>query len=89
MSIFGSMNALMKDPDARPGAPQLLIGAALCVVIYAAAAGLSGAYFLVLAVRVWREKTAKSAVRLFGYSILYLGILFGAMVFDRVVRPGS
>ncbi|HLE77871.1 MAG TPA: heme o synthase [bacterium] len=56
---------------------------------YAAAAGLSGAYFLVLAVRVWREKTAKSAVRLFGYSILYLGILFGAMVFDRVVRPGS
>lgn len=39
MSIFASMNELMKDPDARPSAPRLLIGAALCVAIYATAAG--------------------------------------------------
>jgi len=54
-------------------------------VLYTAVAGLSGALFIVLAVRVWREKTAQAAVRLFGYSILYLGILFGAMVLDRLM----
>ncbi|HEV8354321.1 MAG TPA: heme o synthase [bacterium] len=57
-------------------------------VLYAAVAGLSGALFIVLAFRVWREKSAKAAVRLFGYSILYLGILFAAMVLDRLLGLG-
>ena len=43
MSIFTSMNAMMKNPDHATSdassAPRLLIGAALCVAIYAAAAG--------------------------------------------------
>ncbi|MGH2348601.1 MAG: heme o synthase, partial [bacterium] len=63
----------------------LLSPAAGFGVVYAAAAVASGAMFMLLAVRVWRDKTAKSAVRLFGYSILYLGILFGAMVLDRLL----
>jgi protoheme IX farnesyltransferase len=57
-------------------------------VLYIAVAGVSGAVFLALAVRVWMEKTPKSAVRLFGYSVLYLGILFGAMVLDRLLGLG-
>jgi protoheme IX farnesyltransferase len=54
-------------------------------VLYIAVAGVSGAVFIALALRVWMEKTPKSAVRLFGYSVLYLGILFGAMVLDRLL----
>ncbi|HEY3247682.1 MAG TPA: heme o synthase, partial [bacterium] len=58
---------------------------------YVVAAALAGGCFLLLAVGVWRQKTARSAVRLFGYSILYLGLLFGAMVLDRLlgVGPGA
>lgn len=43
MSVFSSLNSLMKDPDnaaRNPSiAPHLLVGAAFCVAIYAFAAG--------------------------------------------------
>ncbi len=53
--------------------------------VYTVAAVVCGGLFVGLAVDTWRQKTARSAVRLFGYSILYLGLLFGAMVADRLL----
>jgi protoheme IX farnesyltransferase len=41
--------------------------------------------FLALAVRLVRETTARRAWALFGYSILYLGLLFAAMAVDRLL----
>jgi len=58
--------------------------------IYGAAAVVLNAMFVVLAVRVWRNKATDPALmqpekKLFGFSILYLFILFAALVADRVV----
>ena len=52
-------------------------------VVYAISAVALGAIFLYYAVRLWREATAMAARRLFRYSILYLALLFVAMVVDR------
>ena len=52
--------------------------------VYGATAAAIGAVFIVLAVRVRRERTPRSAVRLFGYSMVYLALLFAAMVADRL-----
>lgn len=49
------------------------------------AAGLGGA-FVALAVRLWRERTTAAAVRVFGYSLVYLALLFAAMVVDRLLQ---
>jgi protoheme IX farnesyltransferase len=49
------------------------------------AAGLGGA-FVVLAVRLWRERTSAAAVRVFAYSIVYLALLFIVMVADRFLQ---
>ncbi len=49
------------------------------------AAGLGGA-FVVLAVRLWRERTSAAAVRVFAYSIVYLALLFIVMVADRLLQ---
>jgi protoheme IX farnesyltransferase len=54
--------------------------------LYAIAALLLGAVFLGLAVAVWFDRTEQSARRLFGFSILYLFLVFLAMVLDRA--PG-
>jgi protoheme IX farnesyltransferase len=54
--------------------------------LYAVAALLLGAVFLALAVAVWFDRTEQSARRLFGFSILYLFLVFLAMVLDRA--PG-
>src|SRR3990172_904202 len=53
--------------------------------VYGATAGAIGAVFIVLAVHVRRERTPRAAVRLFGYSMIYLALLFAAMVADRFV----
>jgi protoheme IX farnesyltransferase len=50
--------------------------------IYAAAAGLLGAALLVLALRLRRRADRRSALRLYLFSILYLALLFLAMVAD-------
>jgi protoheme IX farnesyltransferase len=57
-------------------------------------AAVLGAVFVAGAVAVWREGklpdadspdfAETAARRLFGYSIVYLFLLFGLMVFDRV-----
>jgi protoheme IX farnesyltransferase len=51
--------------------------------VYGGTAAAMGAVFIALALRVRRERTPKAAVRLFGYSMIYLALLFAAMVADR------
>jgi protoheme IX farnesyltransferase len=54
--------------------------------LYAALALALGLGFLGLAVAVWFDRTERSARRMFGFSILYLFLLFLFMVLDRA--PG-
>jgi len=53
--------------------------------LYGVSALVLGGLFVALAVRLWRERTRRSAVRLFGYSVAYLALLFAAMVADRLI----
>ena len=64
---------------------------------YGIAAALLGAVFILRAVQVWRDAQDetgislggdKPAKRLFGYSILYLFALFGALAIDRLLLAG-
>jgi protoheme IX farnesyltransferase len=57
--------------------------------LYLAAAVVLGGVFLWLAVRLLRNPTTKDAMRLFGYSITYITLLFGAMAADQLLRSGS
>jgi heme o synthase len=50
--------------------------------LYALAAGVLGAIFLTFAVRLQRNPDRRAALRLYLYSLLYLALLFGAMVAD-------
>jgi len=56
--------------------------------IYLGSAIVLGALFLGLAVAVWRHPTPKVAMQLFSYSILYVTLLFAAMVVDVLVLHG-
>ncbi|MFV2039640.1 MAG: heme o synthase [Acidimicrobiales bacterium] len=56
--------------------------------IYLSSAVALGAGFLALAYRVLREQDTRSAMQLFGYSITYITVLFGAMAVDELVRSG-
>ena len=49
---------------------------------------LALAVFLGLAIRVWRRPEPALAMRLFGWSITYVTLLFAAMAVDEVVRHG-
>jgi len=55
---------------------------------YYIAAGLLGAVFTALAVQVFRRPEPAIAMRLFGWSITYVTLLFGAMAADEIVRNG-
>lgn len=52
---------------------------------YGVSALLLGAVFIVMAIAVARSDSDKPAKQLFGYSILYLFILFGLMPIDRLI----
>jgi protoheme IX farnesyltransferase len=54
--------------------------------IYLVAAVVLGGVFVAYAVRLLREGTGASAMRLFGYSISYVTLLFSAMAVDELVR---
>lgn len=54
-------------------------------VLYLGSAVLLGGNFLRLALLVYFSKDARMAMKLFGYSILYLFALFGAMLADRIL----
>ena len=65
-------------------------GLGLTGAIYGVAAIVLNAIFLLLAVRVWRNQALEPSQmgpekKLFGFSILYLFILFGALVADRML----
>ena len=50
--------------------------------LYAIAAGVLGTIFLTFAVRLQRNPDRRAALRLYLYSLLYLALLFAAMVVD-------
>jgi protoheme IX farnesyltransferase len=52
---------------------------------YGIIAGLAGAVFVGLSVKLWRDGTDKTAMQLFGYSIIYLFLVFLGLVVDRFV----
>jgi heme o synthase len=54
--------------------------------IYGVSAAVLGAAFLAQALLLQRDATAARAMRLFGYSITYVTLLFGAMAADQLLR---
>ena len=54
--------------------------------IYLVSAIVLGAIYTVLAARLRTDASPKQAMRLFGYSITYITLLFGAMAVDTLVR---
>lgn len=56
--------------------------------IYIASAFALGATFTWFAVKVMRSPEPAQAMKLFGWSITYLVLLFGAMAVDQIVRTG-
>jgi protoheme IX farnesyltransferase len=54
--------------------------------IYLGAAIVLGGIFTWLAVKLLRDPTTKRAMQVFGYSITYITLLFGAMAVDQLVR---
>ena len=55
-------------------------------LVYLVLAALLGAWFVLQALRLWRDPEHRSPMRLFAYSITYLALLFGAMVLDQVAQ---
>jgi len=55
-------------------------------MVYGALALLLSALFTLMAIRVWRDASDRSAKQMFGFSILYLFLLFAFLVIDRA--PG-
>ncbi len=58
-------------------------------LIYLVAAVVLGAIFTVLAVQLRQDATPKLAMRMFGWSITYITLLFGAMAVDQLVTLGA
>ena len=54
-------------------------------VFYVISALVVGGIFAYFAIKLARDRSVRSAKQLFAYSIVYLGLIFGAMVVDRVV----
>ncbi|MGH9128810.1 MAG: heme o synthase [Acidimicrobiales bacterium] len=55
-------------------------------LVYSGTAVVLGAVFVFYAIRLAREATTRSAMRLFGWSITYLTLLFSSMAVDQLVR---
>ena len=51
--------------------------------VYGLVAAVMGLCFVLLALQVQREESDKAAKQLFGFSILYLFVLFGLIIIDR------
>jgi len=56
--------------------------------VYLGGAAVLDGVFLAYAVRTWRDGSARSAGRLFHYSLLYLALLFAVAALDSVVITG-
>ena len=57
-------------------------------VTYITAAVVLGGVFTFLAVRLFVDPTPRRAMRVFGWSITYVTLLFGAMAADQLLRTG-
>jgi protoheme IX farnesyltransferase len=67
-------------------ASTLLLGAiGVLGRLYLVSAVALAVPFVVLVARLARRTTAQTAWALFGYSILYLGLLFASMAVDRLL----
>jgi protoheme IX farnesyltransferase len=55
-------------------------------VLYTATAALLGVGLIVQAVRLCKDATPERAIRLFGFSNLYLALLFAAVAVDVIIR---
>ena len=64
------------------GLTILLAPVAHLGAVYLAAAGVLGAGFIAMSVRLWVRATPKASMQLFSYSITYLTLLFVAMAVD-------
>ncbi|MGN6673652.1 MAG: heme o synthase [Thermomicrobiales bacterium] len=64
----------------------LLVATGVSGLLYLALAIVLGGIFLYDAVRLLRERTQRAARRLYLYSLLYLALLFLAMVIDHAFR---
>jgi heme o synthase len=64
------------------GVSLLLAAVAKLGVIYIVSASVLGGFFVLLALRLWRQATPKAAMQLFSYSITYLTLLFVLMAVD-------
>ncbi len=67
------------------GTSLLLVPAASMGVIYAGAAVVLGGWFVWRALRLWRGASPAESIRLFRYSIVYLGLLFTAVAADAAL----
>jgi protoheme IX farnesyltransferase len=56
-------------------------------MVYGVVATVLGAHYMWHAWRVLRSDIPKNAMRLFGFSILYLFMLFAALLLDRLLSP--
>ena len=56
--------------------------------IYAVAAVAAGAVFMWHTVRLLSDLSARRAMKVFGYSITYVTVVFAAMAVDVLVRGG-
>ena len=70
---------------AMVGLTVLVVSVGLLGAVYLVAALVLGGLFLWYAVRLLRDRDNVAARRLFRYSIVYLALLFAAMVVDRQV----
>lgn len=55
-------------------------------LLFALSALALGGIFVLLAARLWQQRTAAAAAHVFGYSIIYLALLFAAMAIDRLLH---
>ncbi len=64
----------------------LLFAVGAAGYVYLAAAFALGSVFVGLALQLWRQPGPRTAMALFRFSVLYLALLFAAMVVDQAVR---
>src|ERR671918_952329 len=58
-------------------------------VVYGAISLAFGLGFVLLAAKLWRDRSQRTATRTFRFSIIYLFAVFAALVLDRILSLGS
>ena len=54
-------------------------------IVWGTLSAVMGLLFVTLAVKVWLDDTCRAPRRMFRYSLLYLSVLFAALIVDSVV----